>query len=149
MKFLVLFFLLITNEVLACSEFNWDWSTEKWVQNSDAIYHGIVASISLSDQSIYDGETDPLSNVVTLRGERYIKLKVSETLKGEAGAVVTAVLPECLGGVAGFGDTAILFKVGDVWHIRPLTGNYADETASNILQKLSSVKHQLDLSHKN
>jgi hypothetical protein len=32
-------------------------------------------------------------------------------------SVVKAILPECLAGVAELGNSAILFKVNDVWHI--------------------------------
>lgn len=37
--------------------------------------------------------------------------------------VVEAVLPECIGGVAEFGDSALLFKVGNVWHIKQANEN--------------------------
>jgi hypothetical protein len=140
-----LFLVLLSNGVFACSELNWDWGAAKWVSEPTAIYHGMVASISLSSQSIYDGETDPLRNILALRGERNINFKVFETLKGNETLVVTAVLPECIGGVAEFGDTAILFKVGGAWHIKPLQGDYANETASKVLRRLSTIRHSSEL----
>lgn len=145
MKCIILSWLLIANAAFACSEFHWDWDAEKWAKESTAIYYGMVASISLDNDSIYDGETDPLINVISLRGEQHIKFKVFETLKGETKAVVETVLPECVGGVAEFGDTALLFKVGEIWHIKPLKGDYADETASDVLLRLSKVKRESGL----
>ena len=141
----VLFLLLMANKAVACSEFNWAWNADKWASEPSAVYHGMVASISLNDQSINDGEKDPLSNVLSLRGERHIKFKVFETLKGDVSTVVSAALPECVGGVAEFGDIAVLFKVGGVWHVKPLQGDYADETATKVLRKLSNVRHPSEL----
>lgn len=134
-----------TNEVLACSEFNWEWSGEQGAKEPDAIYHGMVVSISLDNQLIYDGGTDPLRNIISLRGKKHIKFKVFETLKGEDGSVLTAVLPECIGGTTGFGNTAILFKVGDVWHIKSLSRDHANEMAFDVLHRLSDVNHPSEL----
>jgi hypothetical protein len=118
MRNLFFFMLLFSKCALACSDFHWEWKAEDWVQKPDSIYYGMVASISLGKESIYNGETDPVLNAVSLRGKKHITLKVYESLKGERARVVKATLPECIGGVAAFGESVLLFKVGKVWHVK-------------------------------
>ena len=137
MKNLVISIFLISQGAFACSDFHWEWNAEDWKQKPDAIYYGMVASISLDKKSVYDGETDPLLNTVSLRGEKHIKFKVFESLKGRNMRVVEAVLPECIGGVADFGDSALLFKVGSVWHIKQETES--EIIVKNILSGLSKI----------
>ena len=137
--FIILFSSSYTN---ACSDFNWQWKTKDWIKGADAIYHGIVVSMSLSEESINDGETDPLLNVVSLRGEEHITFKVFETLKGKPRKIVKTVLPECIGGVTEFGGTGLLFKVGAVWHIKPNVGNWESPIAGEIIEQLSTKKHK-------
>lgn len=139
---LVLAAVVLLNSIHAeaCSDFMWQWDENDWVKGSDAIYHGIVVSMSLSQESINDGETDPLLNVIALRGEKHITFKVFETLKGRSQRLVKAVLSECIGGVAEFGDTGLLFQVGDVWHMKPNAGNWATPIAAKVLKLLSTKK---------
>ena len=137
MKNLVILVFLISQGALACSDFHWEWNADDWKQKSDAIYYGMVASISLNRKSVYDGETEPLLNTVSLRGEKHIKFKVFETLKGKNMRVVEAVLPECIGGVADFGNSALLFKVGKVWHIKQK--NESEIIVKNIITELSKI----------
>jgi hypothetical protein len=115
---------------------------EDWINESDAIYHGIVVSMSLCEKSINDDETDPLLNVVALRGEEHITFKVFETLKGKPRKILKVILPECISGVTEFGDTGLLFKVGKVWHIKPNVGNWADPIAGEIVEKMSTKQHK-------
>ncbi len=146
MKYLVIFIAILASPAFACSDFKWDWSVDKWISKPEAIYHGVVASISLGESSIYDGEIDPLKNTIeSIRGDRHIKLKVSETLKGDSSAVVSAVLTDCIGGLADFGTAALLFRVGDVWHIKSLKGDSADEVAPKVLGALKKIRHRSDI----
>ena len=127
--------LLFSKGAFACSDFHWEWKAEDWVQKPDSIYYGMVASISLKKESVYNGETDPVLNAVSLRGETLITFKVFESLKGKSTHVVKAILPECIGGVAGFGDSALLFKVGKVWHIKQQDNN--NEVVKYVISSLS------------
>lgn len=52
------------------------------------------------------------------------------------------VLPECVGGLAEFGEFGLLFQVGDVWHFKFIKGPKADEKAQAIVKKLSKVQHR-------
>lgn len=142
MKYCLLIFLIFSEELFACSDFNSNWNVEQWINGSDSIYHGMAVSLSLDKKSIYNGETDPLLNTISLRGEKHIVFKVFESLKGKNKLVIKTILPECLGGVIGFGESAVLFKVKNIWHIKPLVGNSADKKASKILAKLSKIKHK-------
>jgi hypothetical protein len=142
MKFLLLFSIFVAQGVFACSDFNWNWKSEDWIEGADAIYHGMVVSISLDKKSIYDGRADPIINAVSLRGKKHIKFKVFETLKGKKKPIVKTALLECVGGVTDFGDSGLLFKVGEVWHIKQLHGDYSEEVATKILQELSKAKHK-------
>ena len=141
-KFILFIVCLVPTLGNACSDFNWQWKMEDWIKDSSAIYHGIVVSMSLSEKSINDGETDPLLNVVALRGEEHITFKVFETLKGKPRKILKVVLPECIGGVTEFGDTGLLFKVGKVWHIKPNVGNWASPIAGEIIEKMSKKQHK-------
>ena len=146
MRNLILFIVcLVPSFVNACSDFNWQWKVEDWINGSDAIHHGIVVSMSLSEKSINDGETDPLLNVVALRGEEHITFKVFETFKGKPRKILKVVLPECIGGVTEFGDTGLLFKVGKVWHIKPNVGKWANPIAGEIIEKLSKKQHRFSV----
>ena len=63
--------MLFSIQVDACVEFKFNWNEEQWIDGSESIYHGIVVSISLSDEEIYNGETDPIFNT-TSRSDKYI-----------------------------------------------------------------------------
>lgn len=141
MRYVLSILLMLSGKLFACSDLHWDWDVEQWIEGSHSIYHGMVVSISLDKQAIYDGETDSLLNAISLTGDKYITLKIFESLKGSKKAVAKVVLPECLGGAAEFGDSAILFEVDNIWHIKPLNTDMADDMALSILNKLSKVKH--------
>jgi hypothetical protein len=76
----LLFFVSV--QACACTEFMGNWKEGDWIDGSEKIYYGIVVSMSLEKNSIEDGDTDPLLNVVALRGEKHITFKVFETFKG-------------------------------------------------------------------
>jgi hypothetical protein len=137
--------MIFSGKLCACSDFHWDWTLDQWVEGSDSVYLGMVVSISLDKKSIYNGESDPLFNVISMRGDKHITFKVYESLKGKKKSVIKAILPECLGGVTKFGDSAILFKVKNVWHIKSLDAKLVDDKASKILAKLSKVKNKSEL----
>jgi hypothetical protein len=145
MKYVLLILTIFSGKLCACSDFNRDWTPEQWIEGSDSIYHGMVVSISLDKKSIYNGESDPLFNAISLRGDKHITFKVYESLKGKKKSVVKAILPECFGGVTKFGDSAILFKVKNVWHIKSLNADLVGDKASKILAQLSKVKNKSEL----
>jgi hypothetical protein len=141
MKAIFMFVILFSSiQAKACSDFMWDWKERDWIEGSQKIYYGIVVSMSLDKESINDGETDPLFNVIALRGEQHITFKVFETFKGSPKKLVKVVLPECTGGVTEFGNTGLLFKVGKVWHIMPDVGNWESTISKNIIGKLSKLR---------
>lgn len=145
MRCIILISMLISKSIFACSDFHWDWKVDDCISGSKSIYHGMVVSLSLDKKSIYDGETDPLSNAISLRGDKVIKFKVFETLKGKKETVVKAILLECVGGWPEFGDTGLLFRVEKIWHMKPQDGDSGEGVPARILRKLSKVKQKLDL----
>ena len=94
----------------------------------------------MSDEEIYNGETAPLLNL-TSWSDKHITFKVFETLKGEPNKTVDVILERCFG-VTSFGETALLFKVKDVWHIK---SDNKGTLAKNVLKQLSTVDHEADI----
>ena len=134
---LLILFFLASSHVEACTDFMANWDDVQWIKGSESIYHGIIVSISLSDEEINDGETDPLFNLFN-RSDKHITFKVFETLKGDSQKVINVILDGCFGGIAYFGQEVILFKVKNTWHIKE---NVKKSLANNILKQLSTIEH--------
>ena len=86
----VLLLIFFSINVEACREFNEGWNQKQWISRSDSIYHGKIVSVSLSEEEINNGETDPLFNLVA-RSDKHIRLKVFETLKGNTQKVINII----------------------------------------------------------
>jgi hypothetical protein len=115
--------LAISVPSFGCSEFQWQWTAQEWIDKPDAIYHGKVVAIRAPSSYIHDGEVDPVRDAVSFRGiARTIELKTFETLKGPVTSRLEITLQPCEGGLPNYLDEVILFRVGKTWHAKTLDG---------------------------
>ena len=143
MKKVLLLLLVISESSFGCSDLNWNWSNIDWLEKPNAIYYGMIVSVSAPKSFKKDGEIDPFINMVSSQTRFMgadVELKVFETLKGKDKPLVKANLKGCTGGVSKYRQEVVLYRVGGQWHAKSYQQKDTESVAYFTLKSLTKVQ---------
>lgn len=101
----------------ACRTVQWD--TAEWSLNAEAVYVVRVIAVSVPDVLDRPHQTSPNGeSFITTGLNKDVDVIVYEALKGSSDSNIRATISWCGGGGFELAHKAVLFKLGNKWHIR-------------------------------